>query len=86
MFTQEPEYCEQISKDRFENIMHLLLKVLRKSEGSWDTREHRRVAPYARGLQLLLSGYGKDIHEVLYSLVFVHGSGSAGLLRRRPIF
>lgn len=61
---QEPEYCEQISPLLFENMMHTLLRVLRKSQGKWEAREQRGVAAYARGLQLLLSGYGKDIHEV----------------------
>lgn len=61
---QEPEYCEQIPSKLFENTMHTLLKVLRNSQGKWDAREQRGVAAYARGLQLLLSGYGKDIHEV----------------------
>lgn len=61
---QEPEYCEQISPVLFESMVHALLRVLRKSQGRWDAREQRGVAAYARGLQLLLSGYGKDIHEV----------------------
>lgn len=61
---QEPEYCEQMSPQLFENTMHALLRVLRKSQGNWEAREQRGVAAYARGLQLLLSGYGKDIHQV----------------------
>lgn len=62
--TKEPEYCEQLSPALFESTMHTLLRVLRNSQGSCDAREQRGVAAYARGLQLLLSGYGKDIHEV----------------------
>lgn len=51
--------------------MYTLLRVLRTSQGSWDVKDHRRVTAYARGLQLLLSGYGKDIHEVRSRLVCV---------------
>ena len=39
------------------------------SQESWDARQQRGVAAYARGLQLLLSGYGKDIHEVRRRLI-----------------
>lgn len=70
---QEQEYCEQISPQLFENTMHTLLRVLRDSQGKWDAREQRGVAAYARGLQLLLSGYGKDIHEVPYARSMVKG-------------
>ncbi|CAM9964248.1 unnamed protein product, partial [Scytosiphon promiscuus] len=66
---EEPEYCEQISPQLFENIMYTLLRVLRNSQGKWDAREQRGVAAYARGLQLLLGGYGKDIHEFLDPLI-----------------
>eukprot|EP00903_Cladosiphon_okamuranus_P016144 g14899.t1 len=66
---EEPEYCEQISPKLFESTMHTLLRVLRMSQGKWEAREQRGVAAYARGLQLLLSGYGKDIHEFLEPLI-----------------
>ncbi|CAM9487383.1 unnamed protein product, partial [Ectocarpus sp. 8 AP-2014] len=59
---EEPEYCEQISPQLFESTMHTLLRVLRESQGNWEARKQRDVAAYSRGLQLLLSGYGKDIH------------------------
>lgn len=44
--------------------MHTLLRVLRKGQRKWDMREQRGATSYARALQLLLAGYGKDIHEV----------------------
>lgn len=75
---QEPEYCEQISPQLFESTMHTLLRVLRESQGNWEARKQRDVAAYSRGLQLLLSGYGKDIHEVRGRRELGEGGTSVG--------
>lgn len=40
------------------------------TQGKWDAREQGRAAAYTRCLQQLLSGYGKDIHEVYHSLLW----------------
>ncbi|CAM9783719.1 unnamed protein product [Discosporangium mesarthrocarpum] len=64
---ESPEYCEEIPPKLFENTMHLLLTVL--GQGQDGTDDPRGVAGYARSLQLLLAGYGKDIHEFLDPLI-----------------
>lgn len=62
--------------------MHMLLRVLRKDQGRWEAGDRRGTAAYARGLQLLLSGYGKDIHEVKF---FGSGAGGGGCTRRHAL-
>lgn len=63
---QDPEYCEQISEEGFESTVHMLLSMLEQCQGK-DPAKHFSARPYARGLLLLLSGYGKDIHKVIYA-------------------
>lgn len=78
-YMQEPESCEQISPQLFESTMHTLLRVLRESQGNWEARKQRDVAAYSRGLQLLLSGYGKDIHEVRGATRWEGGAGGGSV-------
>lgn len=53
-----------MSPELFEGTMNVLLKVLQTCKNSWDVKQHCRAVAYANALQLLLNGYGKDLHEV----------------------